>query len=340
MAKKSNYGKIAAVVFLTVLIWVWADLSLDKDFPAPAVVVSVAESANPKLWVCFNDETSGPVRKIVLKEVLLKGPVSRITKLERRLKEGEKLEISFDAVREKMETPNNYKLDLLPFLQKDKGIRQLDLKVVSCTPTEVPVTVVGLVEKSLEVVCFDEDRNPVKTTTIEPPQVKMFVTADWFSPAEVKLTQSEIDQARSLPLEKTPYIVSPTGQIRESPKTVKIKASPQDDQLTDHLITTATLGIALSPTMQEKYKVQITNPAVVMSAIAIKATADAKRAYQMQPLPSMTLYILDGDEKVEGEPKREVVYNFPEEFVRKREIELKGQPVEARFKLIPLASPQ
>ena len=32
MRKKVNYGKLVAVIFLTVLIWVWADLRLDEEF--------------------------------------------------------------------------------------------------------------------------------------------------------------------------------------------------------------------------------------------------------------------------------------------------------------------
>ncbi len=55
----------------------------------------------------------------------------------------------------------------------------------------------------------------------------------------------------------------------------------------------------------------------------------------------MTLYVLDSDlKKGTEEQGSDVVYNFPEEFVRKGEIELKKdsrQPVKARFilKLLP-----
>jgi hypothetical protein len=170
----------------------------------------------------------------------------------------------------------------------------------------------------------------------------MFVPKDWEGAkleAKVQLTRSGINQARLSAVEKTPYIELAPDQARMSPTPVKITTPPEPDQLEDHLIT-ATLSIALSPTLQGKYRVKVTNLNAVMSAIAIRATPEAKRAYELQPFPPMTLYILDDDKKTTNEQKRKLVYNFPEEFVRNDEIKLKGQPVEARFKLIPLTSEQ
>ncbi|GAH52516.1 unnamed protein product, partial [marine sediment metagenome] len=114
----------------------------------------------------------------------------------------------------------------------------------------------------------------------------------------------------------------------------------QEDPRSDCFVT-ATLAIALSPNLQGKYKVVVSNLDAVMERIAIRATPDAKRAYELQPYAPMTLYIFDDDaQKGTEEQRREVVYNFPPEFVRKGEIELKNpqQPAEAKFKLIPLPS--
>ncbi|MHC4362893.1 MAG: hypothetical protein ACYSTZ_08705 [Planctomycetota bacterium] len=49
------------------------------------------------------------------------------------------------------------------------------------------------------------------------------------------------------------------------------------------------------------------------------------------------LEIEDDDLKL-PEPTRLLEYNFPEEYLRRNEIELIQPPVEARFKLVPLAS--
>jgi hypothetical protein len=116
---------------------------------------------------------------------------------------------------------------------------------------------------------------------------------------------------------------------------------PEPDRLSDCTIKAPTLSIALSPALQGKYYVDVNNLSEVQFPIAIKATPEAERAYKLQPNPHMTLYILDNDKNTtEEQLKREVVYNFPEESVRKGEIKLKNpqQPAEAKFKLIPVSS--
>jgi hypothetical protein len=335
MVKKINYGKIVAVVLITVLIWIWADLALEDEFSVSSGIINVAKSTRPNLWVSFNDEPSVSIAKIVLK-----GPASKIADAKRKLKEGPlAFEFFLDPEQEQaMVGPD--KLDVITFLRQSDRIRQLGLTVKSCDPNTLSVNVVELVKRPLPVKSLNEDQNLIKGATIEPPQVDMFVPEDWEGAkleAKVSLTRSEINQARLSAIEKIPYIELAPGQARMSPTPVKITTPPEPDQLEDHLIT-ATLSIALSPTLQGKYRVEVTNLNAVMSAIAIRATPEAKRAYELQPFPPMTLYILDDDKKSTDEQKRKLVYNFPEEFVRNDEIKLKGQPVEARFKLIPLPS--
>jgi len=171
----------------------------------------------------------------------------------------------------------------------------------------------------------------------------MLVPEEWGRDkvARVRLKRSEIEQARKAAIEKKPYVVLPDGQTRQSRTGVKIKMPPEEDRLSENRITNATLAIALSPTLAEEYYVQVTNLPQVLDPFDIRATAAAKRAYELQQLPLMTLYIFDNDtEKGQQEQRRAVVYNFPEEFVRKGEIELKNpeKPAEAIFKLIELPS--
>lgn len=333
--RKIKYGKIAVVIFLTVLIWVWTDLALDERLPDRPATIVVDESANPKLWVSFNQASSADIK------ITLSGPHTAIAALDRKLREGEKsLEFVFDAAQEKMDKPGDYSLGLLAFLQKDKETRRLGLKVESCEPEILDINVVALVEKSLTVECFDEDGIPLGVESIEPKKVDMFVPADRRT-ARVQLTRREIQQARLLAVVKKPYIVLAAGQIREAAVTVEVKMPPQEDRLSDYTITKTTLSVALSPTVLGEYSVNITNLPQVLSPIAISATPEAKRTYELQPLPLMTLYIFDDDRKNAGEEKRRaVVYNFPPEFVRKDEIKLKNpqQSAEAKFKLIPLSA--
>ena len=171
--------------------------------------------------------------------------------------------------------------------------------------------------------------------------MKIFVPDDWGREkltAKVTLTPGEIEQARAAAIERTPYVELGTAQRREAARTVKVKMPPQEDPLSEYTIS-PTIGYCLSENLQGKYKVEVTNLRQVLDIMVIRATADAKRVYEQQPLPEMTLYILDGDEKrpQTDPPRRRVVYNFPQEYVRKGEIELKGEPVEARFTLTPLA---
>jgi len=334
MLRKIKYGKIAVVIFLTVLIWVWADLALDEIFDRPATIV-VDESANPKLWVSFNQASSADIK------IELSGPHTASAALDRKLRERERsFEFVFDAAQEKMDKPGDYSLSLLAFLQKDKEIRRLGLTVGSCEPEILDVNVVELVEKSLIVECFDEDGIPLEVQSIEPKKVDMFVPEDRRT-ARVQLTRREIEQARLLAVEKKPYIVLAAGQIREGATAVEVKMPPEEDRLSDYTITKTTLSVALSPTLLGEYSVNVTNLPEVLGPIAIRATPEAKRTYESQPLPLMTLYIFEEDAKKGAEEQRKaVVYNFPPEFVRKDEIKLKNpqQLVEAKFRLIPLSS--
>lgn len=335
MTKNLKPGKIAIVVFITILIWVWADLALDEELPVSNAMISVVMS-NPKLLVSFDDEST-----VAIEEMVLKGPLRKIAEISRRLEEGKGLEIAFDAANEKMNEPGSYPLPLLPFLQKDKEIKRLGLKVEKCKPETLSVKVVRLVSRPLDVKCVDEDGNPIGGATVEPAQVDMLVPEDWGPEkliAEVLLTPREIEHARISPIDERPYIRLAAGQTREAPKLVEITMPLEPDRLSDCKIKARTLSIALSPTLQGKYYVEVTNLADVLLPIVIRATPDAQRAYELQPFALMTLYILDEDKDTMEEQKREVVYNFPEKFLRSGEIELNQKPAEAKFKLIPVSS--
>lgn len=333
MVRKVKYGKILAVMFLTVLIWVWADLALDESLPDKPATIVVDESANPRLWVSFNQASSADIR------ITLSGPHSAIVDLDRKLKEGtQRLEFDLDAAQEKMDETSDYTLTLLPFLQKDKEIKQLGLKVVSCEPDTIDFQVRKLVERPLEVKCFGASGDVQKAETIKPSPVHVFVPEDWLGDARVKLTDAEITQARLTSIEKIPYIVLPGGRTKDIPTTVMITMPPEEESLRNYTIT-STLGFTLSANLLGKYDVEVENLDAVMSAISIGATADAKRAYEeMRYQVTLEIFDSDKDDKSAESLRRELIYNFPAEYVRRGEIELKQQPVIARFKLIPLPS--
>ncbi len=327
MARKIKLGKIAIVIFLTALIWIWADLALDETLSDKPAEVTIDESADPKLWVSFNQNPTADIR------IELSGPHAAITGESKRLRDGQIRRFVLDVVQERMNKPREYSFGLLPFLQKDKQLKQLGLKIESCEPQLLSVNVVELVKKSLTVECIDENGASLKHESIEPSKVDMFVPADRRT-AQVRLTRKEIEYARSTALERKPYIELFEGQPRYAAEPVRIKMPPAEDVLRPYTVT-ATPGFCLSENLQYKYKVQVLNPSELASVL-IKASPAAKLAYEQQPF-QIILYILDDDVKKNSEEhRREVVYNFPEEFVRKGEISLNQTRVQAIFKLVPL----
>jgi hypothetical protein len=329
---KVNLGKILAVVFITVLIWVWADLALDEELPDKPAVIVIDESATPKLWVSFNQDSSADIK------ITFSGPHAAIAEEKRKLRRGERLEFDFDAAQEKMDEPGSYALTLLSFLQRNDQIKRLGLKVKSCEPEKLDVQVVGLVKNSLTVECIGENRAPLRAESIDPPKIDMLVPEDWSGEkliARVLLPRREIDQARLSAIQKTPYIELAPGQVRFAPVPVKITMPPDEELLADHTITATTLGYTSSANLQGKYRVVVTNMDEVLGAITIRATADAKRAYEHMPY-QVILEIRDEDSRSTEPLRRELIYNFPHQYLRTDDIRLNQQPVTARFELVPL----
>ena len=335
MARKVKYGKIAIVIFITVLIWVWADLAEDDTFTVPHATISMAKTIDPGLWVSFDEVSS-----VTVGDIELKGPASKIADAERQHNEGSlNFAFVFDPAQEEaMAAPGNHLLDIRSFLRKSRQVKDRGLTVESCKPESIPVSVVRLVEKSLKVRCVDDDGIAIKDAIIDPAQVDMFVPVDWEGQkltADVQLAAAEIEQARQGPFESRPYILLAPGQMREAPESVKITLPPKEEKLRAYPITSATIGYVFSPVLQGKYEVKLLNPQD-MAMVRIKATDTAKSIYEDQPF-QILLYIIDGDEN-KGEQNRKVVYDLPQEFVGKGEIMLNQQPATARFKLIPLAA--
>jgi len=338
MRSKIKPGKVAIVIFLTVLIWVSADLAKTEKVTVGNVRIRVGVGGSGQRWVSFLDAHESSV---AIEEVVLKGSTSTVDKVKRQLRDGQRSLELFYNPQEEEKGKKQYVLDVFDFLRRSEQIRKLGLTVESCKPEQVKVNVVELAKKQLTVKCFDQSRIPLKAESIEPSKVEMFVPADWEGErltAEVRLGAGEIQQARTREdgVTKKPYVELGPGQRREASEQVTIKLVSEAEQLKDYTITSATLGRCLSANLQGSYRVEVTNLEEVLRPIAIKATEAAKQAYELQPF-QIILYVFDDDKKSTDEQRRKVVYNFPEDSVRKGEIILNQQPVIARFKLTPLA---
>ena len=76
MGKDIKYGKILAVIFLTVLIWVWTDRALDEEYSVSGASISVAKAVENDFWVRFDSESS-----VSLKKISIRGSGDRIAKV-------------------------------------------------------------------------------------------------------------------------------------------------------------------------------------------------------------------------------------------------------------------
>jgi hypothetical protein len=333
MARKVKFGKLAIVIFLTALIWVWADLAQERDFTIPTVTIRVPESVKT-LLVNFKQAESF-VYAVSVDNVVLRGPAKKIDTVGRMLNRG-KLELDFFLRPEEqgISEPGEQPLDVLNFLKQSKQIKDLGVTAESCEPQKLVVQVVKLVEETVAVECFDENSILQTAKSIEPPEVKAFVPADETFTAKVRLSRSEIERARASAVEKTPYIDLPGGQTREVSTKVKITMPPAEDVLPEQTIQGANLGIELSVNLLDKYQVKVNNWPDVLRTFTVRATREAKEEYERQPF-QMTLYVVDSDEKNQGELKRDVVYDLPWQYVQRGEIVPPQTPAEARFELVP-----
>jgi len=339
MVRRINVGKIVITVFLTALIWVWADLALDDEFAVSNAAIHITTSVDPSLWVSFDGRSTVPLKKLVLR-----GSARKVADARRRINDGSVVpEFFFDPQHEQITKAGTYSLNAADFLRTTDTLRQLTLIAASCEPNSLTVDVVELQKKNLTVKCFDQSQNLVKAESIDPAQVAMFVPADWSGDAltaEVILTRSEIEQARLAPVQKAPFIELSEGAIRQAATPVKITTPPQQERLQTYTITNVRLGFSFSANLQGKYRVELVNPDVVMSAVTIKATPEAKAMYD-----NMTYHVIleinDTDRDVtSADLRRQLVYNLPQEFVRKDEIVLAKPPDQARFRLVPISPEQ
>ncbi|MHC4155496.1 MAG: YbbR-like domain-containing protein [Planctomycetota bacterium] len=328
MLRNVKLGKIFAVISLSALVWIWADLASDEQYPVYSATVNIVPS-QPELWVSFEDGASVSIREIVLK-----GPAARTAELNRRLKQGERLEFDFDAAQANMGSPGSYSLSLQGFLQRDKEIKRMGLKVESCKPEAVSVTVSKLVKRLVEVQCRDEANNPV-TATVSPTHVNVLLPEDWPGPvAYVQLTENEKSGARQSPIPKRPYVPLADDRKQIAERTVAVTIPSV--QLPEVTIQNPRLGFIMSKDLHDKYSVDVESFIGHHVPFNIRATLEAKSAYENQDF-QLLLVIKDTDVPDVGSAEyrpRTLEYNFPDEFVRKGQIDLPGAPSVAQFRLI------
>lgn len=329
MAKKPKLSKISIVVFLTVLIWVWADLAQDERMSLSGyVTITMARPNDPTIWASFEGPDSTLRPSITIDTIDLKGPASRVTEVERMRKKGElSLDLFASPEEEGWTEVGPASFDVLNFLKQSAEIRQLGLTVESCEPRSVAVEVRQLAARPLPVHCIDENGAPLRAD-IEPATVDAYVP-DGVVAAQVRLSSSEVIQARISAIQKTPYVELTPEQRRDLATKVTVTLPAEAIELAEHPVQ-AVLGVCFSPNLQGTYRVNIENESE-LATVLVRATTEAWQAYEQQPF-HVFLYVLDSDRQATDVITRPVVFNFPQEYVRNGQIEGTSPPP-ARFTL-------
>lgn len=324
--------KISLVVFITILIWVWADLSLDVSYRDSTASITIANYVDSSVWVRFKDGSS----ELQIKNVKFEGPVLRIAELKRKLEEGTyKLRFTLDPEKENLNEPRDeyYNRSLLPFLQSITELREMGLKVTECTPDFFDIKVSKLTKKKLTVRCLSNS-TIITDAQINPAQIEMFVPTKWQGQkliADIELTKAEIAKARTIEIEKIPFVEFTPGFKSQSDTSVAIKLLEASSNRKDYAVQ-GSIGFVMTKDLQDKYTIEVDNIAD-FTTIQIQATQQAFDAYENQ------LYKILVDikpEHIKGNPATATTYyNFPQEYITTDEIKASKKPQTVRFRLIP-----
>jgi hypothetical protein len=339
--KNIKFGKISIVVFLTILIWVWADLAQDERMTLSDVVIEVAKSSNPALWVSFVDDQKEPnlQTSVTLDSVVLKGPASRVAEVQRLKNKGAlDLSLFLMAEREGMTKADVHVLDVMGFLRQNAEIRRLGLAVEDCKPPRLTVRVQELVKMPVLVACAGPDSSV--QVKIQPDTVEAYVPKEeaGVRTATVRLLPDELNRAKNAPVEKTPYIELVPGQRRDLSTKVMVTLAPAENALADGRVS-AVLGVCFSLNMQGKYRIVLPedDDPTTRAYVMVQATPQALDLYTKMT-PQLILYIRDEDRQATDPMiSREVVFNFPHDSVKAGEIRANQAPPTIRFHLEPIA---
>ena len=329
--------KLTGVVLLTLLIWIWAYSALEEQ-TVQSASLSISPAMSSELFVKFDE--SPPIQL----KLTIKGPAAKIADLKRRLqlpagdKEKETLDFYYNAEAEERSEPGTYPLDILAYLNKSSKMEKSGLTVEDCDVKGLQITVEKLEKRLLTVECIDNTGLALPSETIEPSKVEMFVRKDWTDEmlrATVSLTPRQIKDARRSPVTARPYIILvPGGKQRFASEPVEIKLPSIDIAKQQRPIQTRA-GFVYGKQLQGRFEPILLNEDSDFSTIQVNGTEEALNAYE-KAYYHILVEVRDGDENIEGDITREVIYNFPQQYVQKGEIELAGQPREAKFTLKPV----
>ncbi len=335
MTEPMKIKKILAVVFLTVLIWVWSDLALDDTDDLTQIPIEMGGSSDPALLVSFVDDVGQLTERITINTVKLKGPAVRIGEI-KRLERSNLLELhlALSPDQEGFIEPGETTTRLTSIVKENPVIRGLGLSVESCVPSTASIRIMRLTRKLLPVRCRDETGTmiPDGQVMVTPATVNMHVPEECLA-AYVTLSEDDLNRARGdTPIDKIPF-VDIDGRKKVAKQSVEVRLSEQAPQLERQLIAGPKFCLVVDPVIQQEYEVRISNVQdTVLSSIYFKGTDEAKRAYQNEPY-HVELVV---DNRKPGQQAKFLQYRFPREFVEKNQIKPWDRPLnKIDFELVP-----
>jgi len=338
MVGQIKIKKIVVVIFLTILIWVWADLAQDKRKVISRVPITLAQSTDRSVLVSFLEDENTFTDHIFVESIVLKGPASAIATVDRREKAGTlDLELKLVPKDEGITEVGQKNWPLLSFIRQSPTIRGLGLTVESCVPATVPVQVIALERKQVTLQCRDVEGGVITAAEIRPSSVEMFVPSDWEGEklvATIPMSRTDLERAQKSEITKK-AVIDIRGRKRDALEDIHVKIR-EEERLKPAIIEQPKFGILLNSTILNNYRVVIRDETVALRPIHIRATDEARRAYQNMRY-HVVLVIDNTNRDLQG---KTLEYRFPPEYVRKNEIVLHQSPQTVDFELIPLESPE
>jgi len=328
MMRQVKTKKLLVVIFVTVLIWVWSDLAQDERETVERIRITLVDASDPSLWVSFVGAGGLASKTALIDSIDVKGPAAPIAEIRKGQQE---LELRLMPEEEGLDNEGDHRLRLLDYLKRNPQVREYGLAVVTCEPNSLKVRVRRLQAKMLQVRCVDNQNLTVQGAVTDPAQVEMYVPTDWSGQslvASVRLTDEEIERARSTPIDKVPE-VEIDGRPKPALVSVSVK-TPRPEDLLQPAIVKVKPAVLLSLRIEANYRVEIKNQATLFADLEILSSAEAKRAYESQPY--QVALVVDSTEP--GAQDKLLDYLLPPEFVGKNEIRLNQEPQRVFFKVI------
>lgn len=322
--------KYLLVVFITLLVWIWANNAMETKIDVSASITTV-QTGDSDILAIFDRPMPLNVK------ITVTGSSSKVADFQKLIASGqENLDFVYSLQNDLKGDGEAIPLDTAKWLNQSLKIKTLGLTVESAEPAMVQVTIEKLEKKELAIECFDEDGIAITADSLNPSTVNIFVKQGWVAGgARIDLTATDVENAQKDYVIKKPYVQLAPGDFRYGELvTVKLPST----ELDPIPFQPRNIFFAFSGNLQGKYSVKLINENELTGMTTFKASDEAMDAYKNSAV-HIIVPVLDGQENQEGVISAEVIYNFPPEDFAAGKIRLAKPPVKARFELIKITSP-